>query len=259
MSEQQVAIVTGSSKGIGYAVARELGSRGMAVVVNARSGDELRSAEERLRAEGVDVVGVVGSVADDEVTARLADVAVAELGRVDHVVNVVAVNPFYGSLLDVPRAAFEKTVLVNTWSAISVVREAVRAGLGSHPGASVVNVSTIGARQYQPGLAAYCASKSALETVSLHLAQELGPRGIRVNTVAPGLTKTDMAAVLWEGEYGEFEKSVLPLGRLGEPEDIARAVAFLTSDQSSWMTGAYLNVDGGRLTTSLTHSPESVQ
>ena len=253
----KVAVVTGSSKGIGRAVAQQLGAAGAHVVINARNTEELALTEKELRDKGYDVFGVAANIAHDDGPATLVNAAADRYGPIDLLVNVVAINPAFGPLLDADQAAFAKTMLVNTWSPIAVVQRAVARGLTDGGCGAVVNVSTTGARQYQPWLAAYCASKAALEVLTTHLANELGPKGVRVNAVAPGLTKTDMARVLWEGPPGEFERSVLPLRRLGAPDEIANAVVFLLSDQASWMTGSMVAVDGGRLITSLTFDPAS--
>ena len=254
--EGKVAIVTGSSKGIGRAVAEQLGTRGARIVINARSPEHLAEVEAEMQSQGFDVLGIPLNVTSESGPSSLVDQAVDHYGRVDLVVNMVAINPYYGPLMDVTREAFAKIMTVNTWTAVAVVQAAVRRGLADD-GGSVVNVSTIGARQYQPELGPYCASKAALEVLTIHMASELGPRGIRVNGVAPGLVRTEMAQALWQGEYGAFEESVLPLRRLGEPEDIAAAILYLLSDDSSWTTGTVLIADGGRLATSLTYSPGS--
>lgn len=251
----KVAVVTGSSKGIGRAVAARLGAAGADVVINARSADELATAAKELRSAGASVTAVAASVTDDDGPERIVGAAEDAYGPVDLLVNMVGINPYYGPLLEADARRFGRTMTVNTWTAVAMVQAAARRGLG--PGAAVVNVSTVGARQYQPGLSAYCASKAALEVLTTHLANELGPRGVRVNTVAPGLVRTDMARVLWEGEYGRFEESILPLGRLGEADDLASAITFLLSDDAGWITGAHLACDGGRLVTSRVHSPQS--
>ena len=168
-------------------------------------------------------------------------------GRIDFVVNNAGANASYGYLLDITRDAFLATVTVNAWAPLALVQAAVGAGLGDHPGAAVVNISTIGARQVQPAVAGYTASKAALDVLTRGLARELGPQGIRVNGLSPGLVQTSMAGVLWEGDRGREEAEILPLQRLGRPEDIAGAVAFLLSDEARWMTGGMLDVDGGRL------------
>jgi NAD(P)-dependent dehydrogenase (short-subunit alcohol dehydrogenase family) len=112
--------------------------------------------------------------------------------------------------------------------------------------AAVVNVSSLGSRLLSPLNAPYCASKSALEVLTRTLAREIGPRGVRVNAVAPGIIRTEMSKVFWE-EHGEAEASMLPLQRLGEPSDIAAVVAFLLSDDAAWVTGVTIDVDGGRM------------
>jgi 3-oxoacyl-[acyl-carrier protein] reductase len=179
------------------------------------------------------------------VPERLAETAIAEFGRLDLVVNGVGVNRHYGSLLSAGEAEFLRTYQLNAWAPVTVVRAAVAAGLGR--GGAVVNVSTTGAQRVHPMLPAYTASKAALDMVTASLARELGAAGIRVNAVAPGLVRTKTATVLWEGERGRAEAELVPLQRLGEPEDIAAAICFLLSDDAAWITGVTLPVDGGRL------------
>ena len=243
--EGRAAIVTGSSRGIGFATAERLAAEGAAVVINARDRAELEGAAERLRAAGARVEAVAGSVGDDEVPERLAAAASERFGRVDLVVNGVGVNRHYGPLMAAGGEEFLRTYRVNTWAPIAVVQAAVRAGLGR--GGAVVNVSATGARRVHPMLPAYTASKAALDMVTAALARELGPAGIRVNGVAPGLVRTFTAQVLWEGERGAREAELVPLQRLGEPEDIAAAICFLLSDDAAWITGVTIPVDGGRL------------
>jgi len=246
----RVAVVTGSSRGIGKAVASNLAGAGARVVVNGRSEDEVRATEKELREAGGEVTGVALSVTSEDGPDRLVEAAADRYGPISYVVNVVAINPRMAPVLEVPREAFTKVMVANTWPAVATVQAAARHGLKTQGGA-VVNVSTIGARQYQPRLAAYCASKAALEVVTIHQANELGPYGVSVNTVAPGLIQTDMARVLWEGEPGRFEEAVLPMRRLGQPQDVAGAITYLLSDEARWITGCTLSVDGGRLVTRL--------
>jgi len=236
----RVAIVTGASRGIGRAVAGRLAERGAAVVLNGRDPDVLDAAVAELPGRAM---GVRGSINDPELPGRLVAAAVAEFGVPDLLVNNAAVSAHYGSLLAAERGAFEKTMLANTWPALSLVQQAVAAGMG--PGA-VVNISTTGASRVHPVTGPYCASKAALEAMTATLARELGPRGIRVNAVAPGLVRTDLARVLWEGERGPAEERLVPLQRLGEPEDIAAAVCWLLGPESAWVTGTVVRVDGGR-------------
>jgi 3-oxoacyl-[acyl-carrier protein] reductase len=238
----RVAIVTGATRGIGRAIATRLTARGAAVVINGRDPDALEAAVAEIAGAGR-VVGERGSINDPELPPRLVARALAEFGVPDVLVNNAAVSAHYGSLLTVNRDAFERTMLGNTWPALSLVQSAVAAGMG--PGA-VVNVSTTGAQRVHPVTGPYCASKAALEALTESLARELGPRRIRVNAIAPGLVRTDLARVLWEGERGPAEEKLVPLQRLGEPGDIADAACFLLGPEASWITGAVLRVDGGR-------------
>jgi 3-oxoacyl-[acyl-carrier protein] reductase len=241
----KTAIVTGSTRGIGRAIAEDLIARGTNVVVVARKQHEVDETVAALGAE--QTVGIVANLRDAEAPEAIVAQAKERFGRIDFVVNNAGANAAYGPLMNITRDAYLTTTTINTWAPLALVQAAVEAGLGEHEGAAVVNISTIGARQIQPLVAAYTASKAALDVLSKGLARELGPRGIRVNSVSPGLVQTTMAEVLWEGERGVSEAAMLPLQRLGEPRDIADAVVFLLSDQSRWMTGAMLDVDGGRL------------
>jgi NAD(P)-dependent dehydrogenase (short-subunit alcohol dehydrogenase family) len=243
----RVAIVTGSSRGIGLAVAERLTDAGTHVVINARKQDEVDATVAALSGRKGSVVGVTANVRDDDATTQLAEKAIEAFGRIDFVVNNAGASPYYGPMLGATRDAFLLTMTVNAWAPMALVQAACAVGLGQHPGAAVVNVSTIGARQVQPLVAVYTSSKAALDVMTKTLARELGPRGIRINSVAPGLVRTRMAGALWEGDRETEEAGLLPMQRLGEPDDIAGAIQFLLSDQSSWMTGATLDVDGGRL------------
>jgi 3-oxoacyl-[acyl-carrier protein] reductase len=149
-------------------------------------------------------------------------------------------------LLGATQAAVVKTMTGNTWPAIQLVQTAMAAGLASDGGA-VLNISTIGAQQTQPLAGLYVAAKAALESLTRALAHELAPHCVRVNAIAPGVVRTQTSAVLWQGEKSAAESRLVPLGRLGEPEDIAPAAAFLLSNEASWITGATLVIDGGRM------------
>jgi 3-oxoacyl-[acyl-carrier protein] reductase len=243
--EGRVALVTGSSKGIGRATATRLAREGASVVLNARHVDELDATRLELAAEGLDVASVAGNVGRPGGAEAIVEAAVAIFGPLDLVVNTVAVNTSYGPLLELEHDAFAVTMVRNTWPTIALTQAAIAHGLGT--GGAIVAVSTIGSHSVQPLVAPYCASKSALDTIVRSLARELGPRGIRVNAVAPGLIVTDMSRALWEGEQADSEAELLPLGRLGRPEDIAGAITWLLSGDADWVTGQVVDVDGGRL------------
>jgi 3-oxoacyl-[acyl-carrier protein] reductase len=244
--EDAVAIVTGSSKGIGLETARQLASEGARVVLNARGRQDLDRAARQLEDEGYGALGIEGDVFDETTPRRLVEGAVARFGRVTHLVPNVGILHHYGPLLTIERKPFVDTVIGNTWFAIELIQRAVRAGMAEARG-SVCVISSIGAEITSPVIAAYDAAKGLLDSLTRALARELGPRGIRVNIVAPGLIRTPTAAFVIKGERERQEAEILPLKRIGESEEIARAIAFLLSSDASYVTGATLVVDGGRL------------
>lgn len=229
----RAALVTGGSRGIGLEVARQLADAGALVCVTARDREDVRRA-----ADGLGGIGLVGSVADPAHLRAAVDLVLREFGRLDVVVNNAATNQPYGPLMEVDPDAWREAFTVNVEAPLRLVREAWRAWMREH-GGSVVNVCTEGAAHVGPHVGAYGTSKAALLHLTQQLAGELAPR-VRVNSVSPGLVRTEMARFVWE--KGPVE---LPLGRIGEPEDIARAVVWLASDAAGWITGADLVVDGG--------------
>ncbi|NDV07660.1 SDR family oxidoreductase [Rhodococcus sp. IEGM 248] len=240
----KVAIITGASRGIGLSVAQRLAADGAAVVMNARKAEVLAEAVELMQNSGGRAVGIPGSINSETLPGDLVDAATSEFGRVDLIVNNAATSASYGPLMDVSKDAFHKTILANTWPALNLVQSAVAAGMRN---GAVVNVLTTGAERVHPVTGPYTASKAALASLTTTLARELGPKGIRVNAVSPGLVRTELARALWEGERGPQEERLIPLGRLGQPTDISSAICFLLSDEAEWITGATIRVDGGRI------------
>lgn len=233
----RAAIVTGATRGIGHAVARQLAAAGALVCVTARDADEVRRTAAELGG-----AGAAGNVADPEHLRAVVDLALREFGRIDVIVNNAATNLPYGPLMDVDPAAWRDAFTVNVEAPLRLVQGAWRAWMREHGGA-VINVCTEGAAHVGPSIGAYGTSKAALLHLTQQLAGELAPK-VRVNSVSPGLVRTEMARFVWEP--GEAEMAAgLPLGRIGEPEDVARAVVWLASDAAEWITGADLLVDGG--------------
>ncbi|MFE0252660.1 SDR family oxidoreductase [Streptomyces sp. NPDC059010] len=231
------AVVTGATRGIGHAVARQLAAAGARVCVIARDAQEVRRTAAELGG-----IGAAGSVADPDHLAGVVDLTLREFGRVDVIVNNAATNQPYGPLMDVAPLAWREAFAMNVEAPLRLVQYAWRAWMREHGGA-VVNVCTEGAAHVGPHIGAYGTSKAALLHLTQQLAGELAPR-VRVNSVSPGLVRTEMARFVWEP--GEDEVAAgLPLGRIGEPEDVARAVVWLASDAAQWVTGADLLVDGG--------------
>ena len=244
--EGKVAIVTGASTdpGIGTASARRLAQEGASVVINARSEERLRSTEQRLRHEGLDVVACPGAAGGPGVPARLVDTALEAFGRIDLLVNAVGGVPFVGSALELSHEDLLATVSLNTWPALSLVQAAMARGLADGGGA-VVNISSGSPKKTTPTMAAYAAAKSALNALTRTLAKDLGGRGVRVNAVSPGLTRTEATRDIWGADDGRAAGARLLLGRLTEAEDVAAAVAFLLSDEAGSITGVLLDVDAG--------------
>ena len=238
----RVYLVTGSTRGLGLAVAGALFDRGAKVVVNGRDAD---AVDELVGRHPGRAVGVAGSVDDDDTVDRCLDAA-SSLGPLDGIVNNVGMNAFHGPLAEVPRRRWDRTFAVNVTAPLVVVQRALDAGFGVGRPGVVVNMSTVGAQRSQADIGAYCVSKAALDALTRALALELGPRGVRVNAVAPGLVATETSRVLWEVREDELGRA-RPLGRLGQPGDVAEATLFLLSDRSSWVTGTVLVVDGGAL------------
>ncbi|GAA3807257.1 SDR family oxidoreductase [Streptomyces coacervatus] len=233
----RAAVVTGATRGIGRAVAGQLAAAGALVCVTARDADEVRSTADELGG-----IGVSGSVGDPDHLREVTELALRAFGRIDVVVNNAATNQPYGPLMDADPGAWREAFAVNVEAPLRLVQCAWRAWMREH-GGSVVNVCTEGAGHVGPNVGAYGTSKAALLHLTQQLAGELAPK-VRVNSVSPGLVRTEMARFVWEP--GEEQLAAgLPLGRIGEPEDVARAVVWLTSDAAEWVTGADLLVDGG--------------
>ncbi|WP_371664084.1 SDR family oxidoreductase [Streptomyces sp. NBC_00280] len=233
----RVALVTGGTRGIGLAVAGALTRAGARVCVTARDPVGVRQAAETLGG-----IGLAGSVADPAHLSALTEFTLDAFGRLDIVVNNAATNQPYGPLMDADPDAWREAFTVNVEAPLRLTQCAWRAWMRDN-GGTVVNICTEGATHVGPNIGAYGTSKAALLHLTRQLAGELAPR-VRVNSVSPGLVRTEMARFVWE--HGEDEiAGGLPLGRIGEPEDIARAVLWLASDAAEWVTGTDLLVDGG--------------
>jgi NAD(P)-dependent dehydrogenase (short-subunit alcohol dehydrogenase family) len=239
--KDRVAIVTGASRGIGLGIAAELVRRGAKVCVTARRPEALAEAVAELG--GADVaIGVPGKADDADHQAEAVARTIEAFGQLDMLVNNAGINPVYGPVTDIDPAAAAKILAVNVLAPLAWTRRARDAWMGEHGGA-VVNVASVAGLRASPGIGMYGVSKAALIRLTMELAAELGPR-IRVNAVAPAVVKTKFATALFEGRE-EQVSAAYPMKRLGLPEDIAGVVAFLLSDQASWITGQTVVLDGG--------------
>ncbi|WP_137844199.1 SDR family oxidoreductase [Microbacterium sp. 2FI] len=234
--EGTVSLVTGASRGIGFAIARRIVDEGGSVVITGRKQDSLDAA----LAELGPAASAVAGRADDADHRAVVFAHIAERrGRLDHLVNNTGINPVYGPLIGVDADAARKIMEVNVVATLEWTRAAVAAGLGR----SVVNIASVAGLGASPGIAFYGISKAALINLTVQLAYELAP-GIRVNAVAPAVIKTAFARALYEGHEAEAS-AAYPLARLGETTDVAGPVAFLLSDDAAWITGQTLPIDGG--------------
>ena len=241
--EGRTALVTGASRGIGLAIAQSLVARGARVVVTGRKPDALAEAVSALGGPEV-AVGVAGNAGDAEHRAEAVRTAVDTFGSLEMLVGNVGINPVYGPLVDLPLDGFRKILDTNVVSTLGLVQEAWRAWMAEH-GGSVLVVASVAGLKASPMIGGYGVSKAALVNLVTQLAVELGPK-VRVNAVAPAVVKTRFAGALYEGREAEAAAQY-PVGRLGEPEDVGEAAAYLLGDGAGWVTGQTLVLDGGAL------------
>ncbi|PKP84900.1 MAG: dehydrogenase [Alphaproteobacteria bacterium HGW-Alphaproteobacteria-2] len=238
----KVALITGGSRGIGAEIARRLAREGARVTVGYRGN---RVAAEAVQAEiaalGAEARIAAADVADPVAAQALVESAHAAHGRLDILVHAAGIAPYLP--LERCDAAHYRTVFdTNVLSTLTLTRAA--APLLTAPGGRVVHLSSRLVWAPIPGSAVYAASKAAVTALTLALAKELGPRGITINAVAPGVIETDMTEAI-VAERGEAIRAMTPLGRIGKPEDVAGVVAFLASEDAGWITGRTIRADGG--------------
>eukprot|EP01137_Pigoraptor_chileana_P001965 Opistho-2@2167 len=243
----RVAVVTASTEGIGYAIARRLGQEGAKVVISSRKKDNVDKVVQTLKDEGLSVTGIVCHVGKAEDRKSLIAKTVAAHGGIDILVSNAAVNPIFGSMLETTEDAWDKIFDINIKSAFFLAKEAMpHMGTGGRKGGSVVFVSSIAGFAPFEALGAYSVSKTALFGLTKALSREVGARNIRVNCIAPGIIKTKFSEALWTNK-AILEKTLedVPLNRLGSAEDCAGTVSFLASDDAAYVTGETIVTAGG--------------
>ena len=242
----KVAVVTGSSRGIGRAIAKVMAEAGAKVVVTSRKAEACEAVAKEINTDGSEAVAVACNVSDKVQVSNLIKEAQSQMGPVDILVCNAAANPAYGPMADIEDRAVEKIFATNvqgpSWLINLVAPQMAESG-----GGSIILLSSIAGLTGSKNIGAYAVSKAADAQLARNYAVELGPQNIRVNAIAPGLVKTDFARALWEGEDRKTFAAKTPLGRLGEPEDIAGVAAFLASDAARFITGQVIVVDGGVL------------
>lgn len=242
----KVAIITGSSRGIGKAIAERMAEHGAKVVISSRKAGPCEEVAAQINAARPGhAISVPANISSKEDLQRLVDETRSAFGKVDIVVCNAASNPFYGSQLDISDDAFRKilenNIIANNWLIQMTAPE-----MKERKDGAVIIVSSIGGLRGSEVIGAYCISKAADMQLARNIAVEYGPDNVRANCIAPGLVKTDFARALWENP--EVEKEMAfgnPLKRLGMPDDIAGAAVFLASRAGAWMTGQTLVIDGG--------------
>ncbi|WP_163848319.1 SDR family NAD(P)-dependent oxidoreductase [Pseudooceanicola aestuarii] len=241
----KVAIVTGSSRGIGRAIAEMFAAQGAKVVVSSRKPEACEPVAQSIRDAGGEAMVIPCHIGQRDALQHLVDETKRAWGRIDILVCNAAINPVYGPLAEIGDEAFDKIMATNVRSTLNLCNM-VLPGMAENGGGSVILLSSIAGLRGSLTIGAYGISKAAEASLARSLALEWGPRNIRVNSIAPGLVKTDFARALWEDpeRIARIEEKT-PLRRIGLPEDIAGTALWLASDLSTYVTGQTIVADGG--------------
>jgi NAD(P)-dependent dehydrogenase (short-subunit alcohol dehydrogenase family) len=241
----KVALITGSTRGIGKSMAEELARAGCKVVLSSRKAEACEEARAEFEKQGLEVLARPCNVSRKEDLQALVDATVAKWGRVDIAIANAAANPYYGPLTQIPDEAFDK-VMQNNVKSVLWLASITLPGMAERGGGSFITVGSIGGIRASTVLGAYAISKAADHHLTRCLAAEWGPKNVRVNAIAPGLIVTDFAKALWEDEKRRKEREAqTPLRRLGVPRDIGGIAVFLASDAAAFITGQVIVADGG--------------
>jgi NAD(P)-dependent dehydrogenase (short-subunit alcohol dehydrogenase family) len=241
----KVALVTGSTRGIGKSIAEEMARAGARVVVSSRKAEACEQVRAEFEKQGYEVLAQACNVSRKEELQALVDATLKRWGRIDIAVSNAASNPYYGPLAAIPDDAFDK-IFNNNVKSVLWLAAMTLPGMAERGGGSYISVGSIGGIIANTVIGAYGMSKAADHMLVKNLAAEWGPKNVRVNAIAPGLIKTDFAKALWEDPVRRKEReSATPLRRLGEPRDIGGVAAFLASDAAAFITGQVIVADGG--------------
>ena len=243
--EGKVAIITGSSKGIGKAIAKGLAENGAQVVISSRNQEACDEVVKEFTSEGLKAIGIACHIGKEDQRKNLVDKVAEAFGRIDILVNNAAINPVFGPIEDVTPEIFDKIMDVNVkapWSLSNLVLPYFQ----KHKNGSIINIASVESLTPGFGLGIYSTSKAAILMLTKNQAKEWGQHGVKANAICPGLIKTKFSAALWQNEkiLGKIEKS-LPSARMGMPEEMVGLACLLASDAGNYMTGGVYTADGG--------------
>jgi glucose 1-dehydrogenase len=256
-NERRVAVVTGSSKGIGKAIALEFANAGYSVVINARNEEELKQAAKDISNSIKDagrIVSIPGDISQEPVCISLIESAVRQFGRIDVLVNNAGIGGESKKINELTEKDWDQVIDVNLKGAFLCTREAVKNMMkdgnnnnnNNKSNYSIINVSSVHEQTPQPESAPYAASKGGMQMLTKTIALELAEKGIRINGIAPGAIATDMNKELLENQKAKEKKEQeIPVHRIGQPEEIAKVALFLASEDASYIAGTTIYVDGG--------------
>jgi NAD(P)-dependent dehydrogenase (short-subunit alcohol dehydrogenase family) len=243
--EGKVALITGASKGIGQAIAEFYAAAGAKVVVSSRKQDAVDVVAAEIKAKGFEATAIACHMGDMVDVGRLAEATIAKYGTIDILVNNAAVNPVFGPVVDTSLEAFDKIIAVNVKGPFELAKK-VYPILKAKKSGSVINISSIGGLRPEHGLGIYSMSKAALISLTKVFAKEWGDDNIRANVICPGLIKTKFSEALWSNDkVMAMMMKVLPIKRVGTPEEIAALALYLAADSSAYCTGSVFTADGG--------------
>lgn len=243
--KDKVAVITGSSRGIGKSIAEHMAEAGARVVISSRKAEACEAVAEEIRGRGHQAISVPCHIGDKDQCQQLVNAAIKEWGRIDVLVCNAATNPVYGPMSDMTDEAYDKIMNTNVKSTFWLCNM-VMPQMADNGGGSVILLSSIAAVRGNGVIGIYGVSKAAEAGLARNLAVEWGPKNVRVNSIAPGLIKTDFAKALWEDPVRlERAEKQTPLRRIGDPEDIAGVAVFLGSKASAYVTGQMIVADGG--------------
>ena len=241
----KTAIVSGGSKGIGKAIAMKLAQAGANVVICSRKKENLDSAVNEAESNGLTLIPIECNTSNKESIQSVVDYTLEKFNGVDILVNNAAANPYYGPILNSEDSHWDKIFDVNVKGYFNFAKACSKTMIANNSG-KIINVASIAAKTPLEGLGVYNISKAAVVMLTKVLAKELGEHNINVNTLAPGLIKTDFSKALWENEdtHNKIVKSI-PQGKMGSPDDISGMALYLASEASDFVTGSIFTVDGG--------------